>query len=207
MVLPLFDQNKCFIGSATLLDNKFLVTAAHCLHGETTIPTCINSEFFIRYEGEYIQLPVPLFEKYIPKAKTSKLCNEYSDISIFQAPNVLKSSKNSFKLKWPDPPLECDATVDLVGFCDDLNEPKVSSGKILNSQMAITNISENDSCMRTFNNCFRVSNFLCKGSSGGAIVHDNCCVGIIVFGMPLSSKSLGSTVALKASYIKSLLLC
>ncbi len=204
MVLPLFNVDKYFIGSATFLENGFLVTAAHCFFTKDPTPTRFTGNFCIGYQDKLVPLPKPLYENFVPKEETHKSCHEYSDISIFRAPEFLMESKNSFSLNWPDSEV-FNAPVEIIGYCYDSDKPNKTSGQIINAQMASTNIENYDSNMRTFCNCFRVTSFISDGSSGGAIIHDGYCIGIIVFGTPLRIKPPGETVALKASYLKPLL--
>lgn len=201
MVLPIFNEKKKFIGSATVIENDIILTAAHNFFSDDNNAIRVAGKFFIRYKNEFIELPDPLFEEFVPKAVATKYCEEYADITIFKAPHSLKLAKLKYKLHWPSS-VAYNVKVDLIGFCDDRISPNTSSGLILDSRMAVTNVSDNDSINKTFKNCFRISNFLCDGYSGGAVLLDNCCIGIIVFGTP---KKTASIVALKASWISSLL--
>jgi hypothetical protein len=206
MVLPLFYEDKTLYGSVTFIENKFLITAAHCFfNDDVPNPTRFTGKFYIGYQDKYVPLPEPLYDKYVPKAVTDKSCHVYTDIAIYRAPELLIETAKSYILGESDS-LKFETTVEQIGYCDDTSLSLVKlEGQVINTVMATTNISEYDSIIRTFNNCFRVSNLICKNSSGGAIVYDGFCVGMIVFGTPEHINPPKETVALKASHIRSLL--
>ena len=212
MVLPLFYEHRTLCGSVTFIENKFLITAAHCFfNGDDTNPTLFPGNFYIGYQDKHVPLPEPLYRGFIPKAVTDNSCHVYTDIAFFRAPELLMETGKSYILGESDS-LKFETPVELIGYCDDTSLSLVKlEGQVINPAMATTNIKEHDpkkdydNFMITFNNCFRVSNFICENSSGGAIIHDNYCVGMIVFGTPPLIKPPGETVALKASHIRSLL--
>ncbi|MDA3942096.1 MAG: DUF3987 domain-containing protein [Bacteroidetes bacterium] len=69
-VFPLFYEDRTLYGSVTFIENKFLITAAHCFFDDNPNPTLFPGNFYIGYQDKHVPLPEPLYRGFIPKKET-----------------------------------------------------------------------------------------------------------------------------------------
>lgn len=204
-VVPIFgllEGNKRVIGTAFIIRQGLIVTAAHTFYDEIKDKCYIVSAkrkeepFEIEVNSEKFILGAPVYERYSWDYKTID-DETYHDLSIFKMPEGLNVES---ELSFSDV-LSGDFRV--KGYPFSTANLDTSSLCIISSIMSSNRTYENENgenVTLAFNNCFRIKQTLTYGYSGGPAVTDNRVLGMVVFG-PKDPEDDKGTALIKAEYI------
>lgn len=202
-VVPIFgllEGKKQVIGTAFIIRQGLIITAAHTFYNEikenrvVTSTTRKDEQFEIEVNSEKFILGAPVYERYSWDYKTID-DETYHDLSIFKLPKGLMIES---KLELDN--LE-DGHMVIKGFPNTNNQIITNPCNIDNKEYSIRTYQKEPAIRRCFTNCFHIKPSFQTGFSGGPVLLDgNKVVGMVVYG-DTNPSTFGGTTAIKAIHI------
>lgn len=207
-VVPIFgllEGKKQVIGTAFIIKQGLIITAAHTFYNEIKDRCLVNSairkdeQFEIEVNSEKFILGAPVYERYSWDYKTID-DETYHDLSIFKMPEGL-SLRSGFELTHNT---ELEESVLMKGYPHSTNELESIRSAVYNENSSTRTYQKKPLIRKMFTNCFQLQENSPSGMSGGPVHFQNEVFGMIVYG-PTSCGSIGGCTATKSDYIQRIL--
>jgi len=193
MIVPVYgllNGLNTSIGTAFILKNGLVITAAHIFYNTSGVRNNFKHEISVK--GRNYPIGDPIFEEFLCASQYSiNDKGEYIDLSVFRLPAELEI-RSELELSF-----NYNERLYIKGYPVSNDTLNTTFCEIVNLEYSYKTFSIEPFIRLKFSNCFRVLQFAGDGSSGGPVLFGNRVVGMVVYGHQDSG-----TTALKSDYLQ-----